>query len=61
MPPNVATLARTLRGAGYATGVSGKWHIANNAFVAPLRSRNDGKYFDRYGFDFTCPTNPAPE
>ena len=31
---DVATLARTLRSAGYTTGLSGKWHVANNAFVA---------------------------
>jgi arylsulfatase A len=59
MPPSVATLARTLRGAGYTTGLSGKWHIANNAFVSQLRNRDDGKYFDSYGFDFAGPANPA--
>lgn len=58
---DVATLARTLRSAGYTTGLSGKWHIANNAFVAPLRKREDGKYFDRYGFDFAGPANPAEQ
>ena len=56
---DVATLARTLRSAGYTTGLSGKWHVANNAFVAALRKREDGKYFDRYGFDFAGPANPA--
>ncbi len=59
LPPTVAHLARTLRSAGYATGLSGKWHIANNAFVAQLRRRDDGKYFDAYGFDFAGPANPA--
>jgi uncharacterized sulfatase len=59
MPPSVATLARTLRGAGYTTGLSGKWHIANNAFVSQLRQRDGGKYFDSYGFDFAGPANPA--
>ncbi len=52
LAPEVATLATTLRKAGYATGISGKWHIANNASVAPLRKRDGGKYFDAYGFDF---------
>ena len=61
LSPDVATLARTLRSAGYTTGLSGKWHIANNAYVAPLRKRDDGKYFDRYGFDFAGPTNPAEQ
>ena len=52
MQPDVATLATTLRSAGYATGLSGKWHIADGAFVEPLRKRDNGKYFDHYGFDF---------
>ncbi len=61
LAPDVATLARTLRSAGYTTGLSGKWHVANNAFVAPLRKRDDGKYFDRYGFDFSGAANPAEQ
>jgi arylsulfatase A len=52
LPPEVATLATTLRRAGYATGLSGKWHIADSHVAANLRRRNDGTYFDRYGFDF---------
>ena len=54
---NDATLAQTLRAVGYATGMSGKWHIADNYSAAPLRARNGGKYFDRYGFDFVGPAN----
>ncbi|MEY2880550.1 MAG: Arylsulfatase [Verrucomicrobiota bacterium] len=52
MPPATASLALMLRAAGYATGLSGKWHIADNYNAAPLRAREGGKYFDRYGFDF---------
>jgi len=52
MSPDVATLATTLRQAGYATGLSGKWHIADDYPAATLRGRDGGKYFDRYGFDF---------
>ena len=52
MSPDVATLATTLRRAGYATGLSGKWHIADDYPAATLRAREGGKYFDRYGFDF---------
>ncbi|WP_395749615.1 sulfatase [Prosthecobacter sp.] len=59
LAPEVATLATTLRKAGYATGISGKWHIANNASVAPLRKRDGGGYFDTYGFDFAGPANGA--
>lgn len=53
--PETATLATTLRKAGYTTGISGKWHIANNYAVAPLRKREG--YFDSYGFDFAGPAN----
>ncbi len=47
-----ATLAATLRSAGYVTGISGKWHIADNSTVGALLKRDGGKYLDRYGFDF---------
>ena len=53
--PETATLATTLRQAGYTTGISGKWHIANNYAVAALRKREG--YFDAYGFDFAGPAN----
>ena len=52
LTPEVASLALMLRGAGYTNGLSGKWHIADNYSAAPLRARDGGKYFDRYGFDF---------
>jgi len=52
LQPDVATLATTLRNAGYTTGLSGKWHIADSYPAASLRRRDGGKYFDRYGFDF---------
>lgn len=55
--PETATLATTLRKAGYSTGISGKWHIANNASVAPLSKRRG--YFDAYGFDFAGPADAA--
>jgi arylsulfatase A len=62
MPPATASLALMLRAAGYATGLSGKWHIADNYNAAPLRARDGGKYFDRYGFDFVGPAaNGATE
>jgi arylsulfatase A-like enzyme len=53
--PETATLATTLRQAGYTTGISGKWHIAQNHAVAALRKREG--YFDSYGFDFAGPAN----
>jgi arylsulfatase A len=57
LAPDVAKLASSLRKAGYATGISGKWHIANNASVAPLAKR--GNYFRHYGFDFAGGANGA--
>jgi uncharacterized sulfatase len=60
MSSDVATLATTLRQAGYTTGLSGKWHIANNYSAAALRGIEGGKYFDRYGFDF-CGAASEPE
>ncbi len=56
---DVATLAGTLRKAGYATGLSGKWHVANSPFVATLKKRDGDAYFDRYGFDFCGAANAA--
>jgi len=53
--PETATLATTLRKAGYTTGISGKWHIANNYAVAAMRKREG--YLDSYGFDFAGPAN----
>lgn len=52
LTPEVGNLAATLRKAGYTTGISGKWHVANNSSVAPLQKRSEGKYFDSSGFDF---------
>ena len=59
LAPDVATLAATLRGAGYTTGLSGKWHIADNSTVATARKHDGGKYFDRYGFDFAGQADAA--
>ena len=53
LAPEVGNLAATLREAGYTTGISGKWHVANHFAVAPLRKREG--YFDNYGFDFAGP------
>jgi arylsulfatase A len=46
-----------LRKAGYTTGISGKWHVANNSAVAPLRKREG--YFDAYGVDYAGTANGA--
>ena len=60
MSSDVATLATTLRKSGYTTGMSGKWHIANNYSAAALREHDGGNYFDRYGFDFCGAASEPP-
>ena len=40
--PERDTLATTVRKAGYTTGISGKWQIANNYAVAALRNLCEG-------------------
>jgi uncharacterized sulfatase len=50
LPPQTGSLAVMFRNAGYATGISGKWHVADNPFVARLKNRPG--YFDAYGFDY---------
>ena len=43
LDPEVPNVARTLRGAGYATAHVGKWHLGNNSGGPPVAE---------YGFDF---------
>ena len=50
LPPETGNLAVMLRKAGYTSGISGKWHVANNAYAAALKKRPG--YFDAYGFDY---------
>jgi uncharacterized sulfatase len=50
LPPQTGNLAVMLRKAGYSTGISGKWHVANNAFAASLKKRPG--YFEAYGFEY---------
>jgi uncharacterized sulfatase len=59
MPPQTASLALMLRKAGYTTGMSGKWHIAGNYSAAAMRDQDEGRYFDRYGFDFVGPASES--
>ncbi|MCF7816484.1 MAG: sulfatase [Kiritimatiellales bacterium] len=61
LPPQTGDLAMRLRNAGYATGISGKWHVANNPFAARLKNRPG--YFDAYGFDYVgdCRTKKGVE
>jgi arylsulfatase A-like enzyme len=43
LPPDTLTLARALKGCGYATALAGKWHLGLRPSVGPRR----------YGFDHT--------
>src|SRR5690625_939103 len=46
------TIANMLRDAGYATAISGKWHIGNGYRVANLKAKHGNEYFEPYGFDY---------
>jgi len=50
LPPDTGNLAVMIRKAGYTTGISGKWHVADSGFAANLKKRPG--YFDSYGFDY---------
>ncbi len=59
LPRDTFTLAKGLRAAGYATGISGKWHLTTGA---------DGDYVKlnaaaahHYGFDFSAPPGPGSQ
>lgn len=52
LSPEVGNLALSLRSAGYLTGISGKWHVADGYAAARLKDRAGGAYFNHYGFDF---------
>ena len=38
MDPREVTIAAALRGAGYATGMFGKWHLGDDACAAPTHT-----------------------
>ena len=61
LSPEIGSLARALRDAGYATGISGKWHVSDAYAAAALSSQLEGKYFDRYGFDFCGTADEAAQ
>jgi uncharacterized sulfatase len=59
LPRGTPTLAASLRSAGYATGIAGKWHLTANP--------NDGFYEQlwpeaapHFGFDWAPPRNQPP-
>lgn len=52
LSPDVGNLARALRDAGYATGLSGKWHVADEYSADAALKKFGARYFDSYGFDY---------
>jgi uncharacterized sulfatase len=61
LPPETGNLAVMIRKAGYTTGISGKWHVADNPYAASLKKRPG--YFDAYGFDYVgdCRKTAVPD
>lgn len=52
LPNDNHTVANMLKDAGYATAISGKWHIGDGYTVAALKEKHGNQYFEPYGFDF---------
>ena len=62
IPRDIPTIAETLRAAGYATGMSGKWHLGNKPPQRPF----DRGFDEYYGLmdgavNFFNPAQPDPE
>lgn len=52
LPEEWYNIAKMLKDTGYMTGITGKWHVADNYSVAPLLNSQGIEYFNRYGFDW---------
>ena len=52
LPAEWYNLAKMLQKAGYTTGISGKWHVADNYPLAPIKEKKGMAYFNAYGFDW---------
>jgi len=52
LPPETYTIFEMLRDAGYATGMSGKWHVADSYNALTLLQKIGIEYFEPYGLDF---------
>ncbi|MSU47678.1 MAG: arylsulfatase [Opitutus sp.] len=62
IPRDIPTIAETMRGAGYQTGMSGKWHLGNKPPQRPF----DRGFDEYYGLmdgavNFFNPAQPDPE
>lgn len=54
------TVANMLQKAGYATAVTGKWHVGDSYRVASLKNNRGDQYFKSYGFDFVGDAKERP-
>lgn len=52
LPPEIGTLFEMLRDAGYATGMSGKWHIDKNYDGNRLYRQSGIESFQQFGIDY---------
>ncbi len=52
LPSEWYSLAKMLKSSGYTTGISGKWHVADNYPLAPIKEKKGMSYFNAYGFDW---------
>jgi arylsulfatase A-like enzyme len=52
LPENTYTITNMLQNAGYATAISGKWHIGDAYRTANLKKKYGDRYFAPYGFDY---------
>ncbi len=59
LPPEWYNMAKMLKSAGYTTGISGKWHVADNYPLAPIKEKKGMAYFNAYGFDWAGDASEA--
>ena len=59
LPAKWYNLAKMLKSAGYTTGISGKWHVADNYPLAPIKEKEGMAYFKAYGFDWAGDASEA--
>lgn len=59
LPQEWYNMAKMLKSAGYTTGISGKWHVADNYPLAPIKEKKGMAYFNAYGFDWAGDASEA--